>query len=519
MKKLIFLGILLAIVSGSFAQDFVDNALLFSRTKPAGSARMQAIGGAQISLGGDFSSGLSNPAGLGMYNRSEFTITPGLNFQNNTSNYLGESTDQSKSVFNIPGLSFVYHHETGKESGFLGGSFGISMTRTNDLNREFRYSGTNDQNSMIDYFISQANGIAPDDLLWGNNGPGESFFTLPGLAYSTYLIADEPEGASDYVSILTPIPAENGNPAEVRSVRQQEISEARGAQNQWSFSYGANFSDKFFLGAALGVVSLKYKVKQYFTESDYNFSLDPTYNPVDYFELKEEYDIRGSGYNFTIGAIVRPVNFLQVGASLVTPTYYNIVDNYTAEINAEWNTYDVTGPNERYYPPTSNSYETFGEPLISEYTLRTPMKVSGGATFISKFGFVTADIEFVNYSKAKYSSQIAADFNNENDGIKGEFESVVNYRGGAEYRFEQYRVRAGYSYQADPYRDDDGVDQSTKSISGGLGYRGKSFFVDLAAIFSSTERSRSPYFIDGPDPVASQKFKNANYILTVGFTF
>ncbi len=52
---------------------------------------------------------------------------------------LGENTDASKSMFNIPGLSLVYHHETGKEKGFLGGSFGISMTRTNDLNRKFNY--------------------------------------------------------------------------------------------------------------------------------------------------------------------------------------------------------------------------------------------------------------------------------------------------------------------------------------------------------------------------------------------
>jgi hypothetical protein len=516
MKKIIFLGILLSIGFVSSAQDFVDNALLFSRTRPNGSARIQAIGGAQVSLGGDFSSGLSNPAGLGMYNRSEFTISPGLNFQNATSTYRGVKTDDSKSVFNIPGLSFVYHHETGKESGFLGGSFGVSMTRINDLNRNFRYSGSNNENSLIDYFIDDAFGRDPEDMIWDSSGPGPDFFTLTGLAYNSYLIEDVPQGSSTYKSVLNPLPAEPGFPAEVRTEQQQEINEARGAQNQWSFSYGANFDDKLFLGAALGIVSLKYRIQQYFIESDFQYDRSPGYQPVDYFQTDEQYDIRGSGYNFTIGAIYRPVNFLQVGASLVTPTYYNIVDNYTARIDAYWNDYDNGNPS---FPSDPHTYEEFGQPLISEYTLRTPMKVSTGATFISKFGFITADVEFVNYSKAKYTSQISDDFSFENDGIKGEYVSVVNYRVGAEYRHQKYRVRAGYGYQANPYRDSNGTDQSIQSITGGLGYRAKTFFVDLATVYSQTERRRSPYFVDGQDPVAFQKFKNMNYVVTVGFTF
>jgi len=61
------------------AQNFTETALLFSRVKPAGSARIMGMGGVQTSLGGDYSSALSNPAGLGMFNRSEFTISPGFN--------------------------------------------------------------------------------------------------------------------------------------------------------------------------------------------------------------------------------------------------------------------------------------------------------------------------------------------------------------------------------------------------------------------------------------------------------
>ena len=101
MKKFVFIVTLMSLGSVCHAQDFIDNALLFSRTRPSGSARIQALGGTQVSLGGDYSSALSNPAGLGMYNRSEFTFSPGLTTSSFSSDYLGENKDASTSMFNI----------------------------------------------------------------------------------------------------------------------------------------------------------------------------------------------------------------------------------------------------------------------------------------------------------------------------------------------------------------------------------------------------------------------------------
>ena len=116
-------------------------------------------------------------------------------------------------------------------------------------------------------------------------------------------------GEYAYRSVLSPLPAEPGFPAEVRTVDQEELSESKGSQYQWSISYGANFSDKFFLGAGIGVTSIRYKVTQYFTESNFRYSEDPTYVPIDNFKTTENYDIRGSGVNFTIGAIAKTRGF------------------------------------------------------------------------------------------------------------------------------------------------------------------------------------------------------------------
>ena len=93
MKKFVFMAILMSLGSIGYAQDFIDNALMFSRNRPSGSARIQALGGTQVSLGGDYSSALSNPAGLAMYNRSEFTFSPGVTTNNFSSTYLGQNKD------------------------------------------------------------------------------------------------------------------------------------------------------------------------------------------------------------------------------------------------------------------------------------------------------------------------------------------------------------------------------------------------------------------------------------------
>lgn len=526
MKKIVFIVTFMSIVSLSLAQDFIDNALLFSRPQPSGSARIQALGGSQVSLGGDYSSALSNPAGLGMYNRSEVTFSPALTNSNISSTYKGTKTDASKSMFNIPGLSFVYHHESGKEKGFLGGSFGVSMTRTNNLNRQFRYSGENNQNSIIDYFIDDAYGLDPESMLWfQGEDPGDNFYSLTGLAYNNFLIEDyigkDNNGRDVYAyrSVLSPLPAENGLPAEVRTIDQEEVSESKGSQYQWSISYGANFSDKLFVGAGIGITSIKYKIKQLFRESNFRYSIDTDYYPIDNFQTNENYDIRGSGVNFTLGAIFRPLDFLQVGASLVTPTFYRITDTYSARMESEWNYFD--DPDNPSFPSQPNVSEHFEDmPVISEYNLSTPLRVTTGATFISKFGLISADVEFVNYAKAKYNSDISENFDPENQGVKAEYQSVVNYRVGAEYRYQIFRVRGGYNFMADPYTQSDNVDRSIHSFSAGIGVRTKKFFADLGAVFSSTEGTRSPYYSSiGDDPVAFQKFKTTNYILTFGFTF
>lgn len=513
MKRIAFMGIIMSFAWQGFSQGFTDNALLFSRTTPGGSARIQALGGTQISLGGDYSSAFGNPAGLGMYNRSEFTFSPAVTVGDISANYQGESVATTKPVFNIPGLSAVFYMPSSKEKGYLGGSFAITMNRTNDLQSKYSYQGNNSSSSIVDYFLDEANYYVqenpyydPSDLEVG----GADFYSLTGLAYNNYLIDpyyeddDETKDLLGFGSVLSPLYEED----EVRTERQREYIDRRGAQYQWSISYGANFNDIFFVGAGIGIASIRYKLTQVYRESDFAYSVETTYDPVASFQVKEDLEIEGSGINFTTGFVLRPVSFFQIGASYATPTYYQLTDTYNASMKSDWNGYD-------------DENVSFDVPLVSEYSIATPHKLNFGATFISKIGFISADMEMTNYSKAKYGAQDAySSFDYENDEIHTLYTSVKNYRVGAEGRYEMFRIRAGYSYMPNPYRDDEGADYSITRISGGLGVRWNNAYLDLAVVRSSTESIRIPYTAEGfPTPTASVKETKTNYMATVGFTF
>ncbi len=81
MKKVIILSALLGFVLVSQAQTFED-AVQFSRTLNWGTARSAGMAGAFGALGGDLSTLSSNPAGIGVFRKSEVSITPSLNFAN-----------------------------------------------------------------------------------------------------------------------------------------------------------------------------------------------------------------------------------------------------------------------------------------------------------------------------------------------------------------------------------------------------------------------------------------------------
>ncbi|HEY9561005.1 MAG TPA: hypothetical protein VIR29_09500, partial [Anseongella sp.] len=145
----------LAILSLSFlsfpvlAQNYEDDALKFSESELIGTARIKAIGGAQVALGGDLGTFGINPAGIAFYRSSDLGIS--FNFQNtsNKATYLGNNTDDPYSKFTVPQFGMVIANADSENDGSFNGrwnnfAFGISYLRTNDYNNKYSYQGFNE---------------------------------------------------------------------------------------------------------------------------------------------------------------------------------------------------------------------------------------------------------------------------------------------------------------------------------------------------------------------------------------
>jgi hypothetical protein len=488
--------------SNTLAQGYVESALLFSRVKPGGSARIQGAGGAQIALGGDYSSALSNPAGLGMYNRSEVTFTPAFSSYRTDALFKGSENTETKTGINIPGFSFVFNMPKQKGS-FYGGSIAVTLSRTNDFNNRTIYSGTNNNTSIIDYFIDDAAGASTSQF-----DQGAAKYNSPtGLAYYNYLIGPQ--------TLLDPPGPDNEYFTDIKSIPfQREDIETKGASNQWSISYGGNYSDMLFFGGGIGLTNLRYKSKKLFTES---FD-DALFSDL---ALEEDLDIRGTGINATIGFIVRPINYLQVGASFTTPTLYQLSETYSATMNTSWKNFDYYGDGSvilgQEYAGT--------DILTSDYSLTTPLKFNAGIAFISKYGFISGDLEFVNPSTSKYSSNtVGISYEGENDAIKATYKPVTNFRVGGEFRYDIYRLRAGYAVQGNTFSDSINQDNTINTISAGVGIRTKTFYVDFAWLQSKSDNIYFPYsFVTYQDvfetPQVNLKNTITHAMITLGVTF
>ena len=488
-------------------------AVNFSRLDPSGSARVQSLGGAQVGLGGDYSSANSNPAGLGMFHRSEFTFSPAFNSNSSRTSYLGNNVNDSNSKIIVPGLSLVFHSPQEGKGSFLGGSFAITFNRTNDFNSSFTYEGVNRDNSIIDDFIEDATGVGPfknfKAPLYDKSGrlispEGYLYNSATGLAYFNYLIDSQyslnPRGDStNYFTDIGSIPTQ----------REQVLTQ--GSQSQVNLSYGANFNDKFFVGFGIGLASLNFQSQKTYSEI---FARDKYLNDL---TLDEELTIKGSGINATLGIIYKPLDFFQFGASIATPTAYALSDTYKATMATSWKNFPYSG-NNVFEPVKPISTDV----ILTDYSLTTPWRFAGGGTFfIKKSGFITAEMELVNYASNSYNSSTPGLFEVDNNRIRYFYTSVTNYKFGGEFRLTTWRFRGGYNFLPDPHKTiENDTDNSISSVSFGVGYKVSKFYIDATTVLSQANFSYRPYLVSSNlTPLVTAKQTNTLVMVTLGFPF
>ncbi len=523
--SLLFVGL----IQPSTAQfGYYNDALLFSQTQFNGTARIQGIGGAQVSLGGDISVANSNPAGLGFFNRSALTFTPAFDFHSTDTRYLGDNSTTFKNNFNFAQVGAVFNYSKGDivQDKFKGGSFAVSLNRVNNFNNELMYDSRNNENSITDSFIQRSGTLFPDEL-GGFNGVAYDHFLLEEADYNTesdFIFQDENGDV-----FISPNLDENSVIGGYASLvgefegvlpRQNEVLRTSGSQYQLNLAWGGNYDDFFYFGGGVGINSLNYTMRRSYLETEYQFDDGTPDDLLNSISISDRLSINGTGINISFGGIIRPVDFVTIGVNYTSPTYYGLQEENVYTFETDWNPgfFYVAGIDTL----EMGFIRTESDIFVSNYNLRTPAKLNLGASvFLSKYGFISADVEYIDYSRSQLKSN---DFvvTEDNQAIRDIYQAVFNYRLGAEFRYEALRFRGGYNYMADPYKDN-AFDRSRSSYSLGLGYRTKDYFVDLAIINSMRNSVYSPYeLFDGENSVAPEARtdnQTTTVALTLGFIF
>lgn len=508
MKTTYILAITLLAITNAYAQEPQD-ALRYSWLTQNGTARNQAIGGAGASLGGEFSSLFINPAGLGFYKTSEFVITPFYSLKNNTSNYLANPAAIKNNNLNLSASGILFSSSSpGKKTNSF--TFAMGVNRIADFNNHIYYKGENHSSSYSEKYLEEL----VNDNVTDPNKAAANYPSGSSLAFNTYLIdtLNAPDGTfNGYRSLANP---------NFGLIQEQTINTSGGITDV-SFGAGVNLKNKLYLGGSLSFPFLNYYRNSYYKESDASGN---TANNFNFFETDETLETKGIGINAKLGLIYKPAEDIQLGFTINTPTEYALTDNYSASVTTDLEGYGGAGIKKQTSADLNN-----GNLLQSKYNLITPLKVLASASYVlhevenvkNQRGFITADIEYVNYKGASFKAADKTDatantyYASLNKTIDNLYKNAFNFRIGGELKFNTYMFRLGGAYYGNPYKNESA---NLYKLSGGLGYRNKGIFIDLTYVYSLSKDVNYPYLLqDKPNTAASIKNNGNNIIATIGF--
>jgi hypothetical protein len=463
MKKILFL--ILSVLSVNLYAQYANDALRFSEQYYEGSARSMAVGSAFGALGSDVLTLSTNPAGLGLYRNNTYSVTPEVFTRKNSTSYNGGFADETKTVFDLASFGMIYSKYLGNTGqGLTFFQFGFGLNRLNNFNNEGSINGLNMDNSRLDAYLSDADGINYEDIE-NDYGGWYSYDLTP--AWNTYLIDTVP-GYHDWY--FSPVP--------FGGVYQKESYYVSGSVNEWVLSVAGNVNEKFFIGFTLGMPMLRYYRTTNYSEYDSG-------DTIPFFTSWSEYEdlsTTGAGVNLKIGFIYKPEEWIRVGFAFHSPTWYGLHDywytSYYSDLES-FGTYSSSSPNG-----------------VFDYHLHTPYRVIADAAFlIKKQAFVSFEYEYVDYGKAKFKEPGVDYETGVNADIKDYYGGSNNIRGGIEYRPGPFSIRAGYALYASPYLNNlnDGKKQM---FSAGVGYSTGHFAIDLAFVYGKKEYNYYLYTSD-----------------------
>ncbi|RYE17800.1 MAG: hypothetical protein EOP51_23260 [Sphingobacteriales bacterium] len=508
IKYVLSVAAIVAFTNGAFAQ-FSQDAVTFSTSQDGTTSRIKALGGAGTAVGGDISCVGLNPAGLGFFTKSELSITPEFNGVSSKSTFYNTTISKNRNTGNLANASVVLYNQVKKPAGadktkgWLSVNYGVAYNHTNNFNYNAIMEGRGSNGSSIADWYADL-GTKSNYVPTGSTDPQFPEGSLEGFGYYQGLInTSGPIQIDNGTRYYNMVPVTAVGPSQRVDILRKD------GQSEYNVAIGANHSNKLYLGASVGITNIRYDYSSIFTEEGVTDENQPENYNTGYIVNQST---RGTGFNLKVGAIYKPVNAVRLGATITTPTWYNLEDVYSEDVETKF---------------ANSPYQTNGNTYGTRYDLKTPFKASAGiAIFAGDRGFITGDVEYIDYSGARISSP-DYDPGDDNLDIKEGYKSAVNLKAGAEARVtNNVFLRGGYSVQGTPQAD---LQSAIKTVSGGIGFRKGAYYLDATYTRSTGTYFYAPYQVSDnyinnstvaiTNPYSDIKRQFNNVFVTFGYRF
>jgi len=493
-----FIVSILCLFSDSVRGQYAFDLLQFSQFQPVGSARSAALGGAFVALGADWGGAAANPAGLAGFHTSVIGLSTSLGSVGARGEYLGNNSRASRGDVRIPSLGIVVAEQPQPSgSGWLRLQYGFTLNQTAVYSGRWLLEGVNRQTSLVNYFQEEANsGLAFDAAQYP--------FTA-ALAAKTGLI--NPQNPGDSTSYYFSIVPGGG-------VLQTEEVRNVGQMSDYQFTLAGNWKNIVQLGASLSVLSARADKVTLFTERDQADTI------FDFKSLKYRQSVysTASGFEFKLGAIVKPTEWFRLGIAYAPPTRMTVEEDFQTDMEA-----------------TFDSVPTFAyasSPVFApfEYRFRRPARTSVGvAVVVRNKGLITAGYDYNSFQGMRVrttnlSAGVLEWARGVNTDVAALFLSTGTVRLGGEGLLGPYAFRAGLAYTTSPFLPElntGGGNRAQREFSLGAGYRKDPFIVDLCVSNRSWGIYREPYTLSDPAPNfgATIRQYRTELLLSLGMRF
>ena len=526
----------LCMVAGVAEAQSAFDLYSISQSDLRGSARFMSMGGAFGALGGNVSTLSQNPGGIGVYRSSEIGFSLGWNLKNAEVANGQDGTRVKNTNFNFDNFGYVGSISTGSRDVPIF-NWGFSVDNKVSFNRHYSGRMPNIGNSMTNYVANQTNGWYADDLgaVAGSYNPYQQSYApwMSILAYNSYLInPTNPEGTS-YTGLF-----QNGT----TGFSEFDVVET-GQVYEYNLAFGGNAREFLYWGATLGITDLEFNQYSYYGEALEKAYVPYAQNDNLYYGdgtaswgMENHLRLSGTGVNFKMGVILKPVNELRIGFAFHTPTFYSVRAESYASTSYAYQPYDqrLVNSNIQGTAETDEGYVA-----VTDFNAKTPWRFIGSVAGV--FGgrcILSMDYERIMYDgmRVSYSGTEDSDVA---DQVGLYFKPSNIIRVGGEFKVTpQFSLRAGYSLQTSPVtsdiKDDQidvitagttlsyGLDTKTQYITAGLGYRYRSFYIDMAYVHKNRNSDYHAFSSEADTPLppmATVKDSNNEIVLSAGFRF